>query len=128
MGAQANQPNQTTQVYYDTEKGQYYTIKPQENPNPLATIFGGIGGGLNSRYMNDPANRNYLGQSLTGTASADRFIPKTVAPQYPDMNLLFPALNTGLTQNLQQSLLAPTDNTQSSGAGRFIAPSTSKGK
>ncbi|CAB4126423.1 hypothetical protein UFOVP89_51 [uncultured Caudovirales phage] len=126
MGGQTNQPSQTTQVYYDTEKGQYYTIKPQENPNPLVALFGN--GRLNSHYINDPANRNYLGSTLSGTASADRFTPKTIAPNYPEMNQLFPALNMGLAQNLQNSLLAPTD-TQSSGAGRFLAPSTSsKGK
>ena len=69
--------------------------------------------------------RNYLGSSLGTTA--DRFTPKTIIPQYPEMSLLFPALDIGLAQNLQNSLLAPTDNT-SSGAGRFLAPSTSKGK
>jgi hypothetical protein len=127
MGGQSTQQqNQGTQVYYDPQKGQYYTIKPNENANPLATLFGNTQ--INNRYINDPNNRNYLGQSLTGTENPNRFTPQTVVPNYPDMNQLFPALNAGLAQNLQNSLLAPTDNTQSSGAGRFIAPSTSKGK
>jgi hypothetical protein len=121
MGAQSNKNNNSSQVYYDTEKGQYYTIEPQQS-NGMGNIFPWMMLGNKNN-----GNRNYLGQSLIGTASADRFTPKMITPQYPDMNTLFPALNAGLAQNLQQSLLAPTD-TQSSGAGRFIAPSTSKGK
>jgi len=123
MGAQANQQQTGSQVYYDPQKGQYYTINmPQKEGqlNPISSIFSPL------FNLASDANRNYLGSSLSPTT--DRFTPKTAAPQYPDMNTLFPALNAGLAQNLQQSLLAPTDNAQSSGAGRFIAPSTSKGK
>ena len=119
MGTLANtqQTNAPTQVYYDPEKGQYFSYKQSQSTNPLNTLFG---------LQPKDAERVYYGNSLT--SSADRFTPKYVPAQYPDMNMLFPALNAGLAQNLQQSLLAPTDNTQSSGAGRFIAPSTSKGK
>jgi len=131
MGGQsAQQENQGTQVYYDPQKGQYYTVnRPKSNDsvgntlfgNPLTNAIFGLTGG-----SADMSNRNYLGQSLN--ASADRFTPQTVVPNYPDMNQLFPALNAGLAQNLQQSLLAPTD-IQSSGAGRFLAPSnTLQGK
>ena len=131
MGGQsAQQQNQGTQVYYDPQKGQYYTVnRPQSNDsvgntlfgNPLANAFFGLTGG-----SADMSNRNYLGQSLN--ASADRFTPRNIEPNYPDMAQLFPALDAGLAQNLQQSLLAPTD-IQSSGAARFLAPSTSsKGK
>jgi hypothetical protein len=123
MGGQSAQQQSGSQVYYDPQKGQYYTIQnPNQNQysNPIANIFSGFLGG------ND--QRNYLGQSLTGTENPNRFTPQTVVPNYPDINQLFPALNAGLAQNLQNSLLAPTD-TQSSGAGRFIAPSnTSQGK
>jgi hypothetical protein len=124
MGSQTQQTNSPTQVYYDPEKGQYFTYtQPQQGQdgfNPMTSVLSRIMG------VNPNTERNYLGSSLT--ASADRFTPKTVAPNYPAMSQLFPALDIGLAQNLQQSLLAPTDNTQSSGASRFIAPSTSKGK
>ena len=120
MGGFANiqQENQPTQVYYDPEKQQYFSYKlsPATSSNVINTMFG-----LNTKdqermYLNNP----FIAQ--------DRFAPQTVVPNYPDMNELFPALNAGLAQNLQQSLLAPTD-TQSSGAARFLAPSnTSKGK
>jgi hypothetical protein len=120
MGGFANtqQENQPTQVYYDPEKQQYFSYKPSPatSSNVINTMFG-----LNTKdqermYLNNP----FIAQ--------DRFTPQTVIPNYPDMNELFPALNAGLAQNLQTSLLAPTD-TQSSGAARFLAPSnTSKGK
>jgi len=121
MGGFANtqQENQPTQVYYDPAKQQYFSYKPSPatNSNVINTMFG-----LNTADR----ERNYYGNSLT--SPTDRFTPQTVVPNYPDMNQLFPALNAGLAQNLQQSLLAPTD-TQSSGAGRFLAPSnTSQGK
>ena len=126
MGAQSREQQVGSQVYYDTDKGQYYTIanEKKQQDNPFSIIFG------SSPLFNDfrNSNRTYLGQSLNGVENTNRFTPQTVVPNYPDMNQLFPALNAGLAQNLQQSLLAPTD-TQSSGAGRFIAPSTSsKGK
>jgi hypothetical protein len=118
MGQSAQQTNQPTQVYYDPEKGQYFSYN---QPNsPFGNLFGIMG------MRNTNAERNYFGNSLI--SSADRFTPKNIEPNYPDMNELFPALNANLAQNLQQSLLAPTD-TQSSGAARFLAPSnTSKGK
>ena len=120
MGGFANQQqqNQPTQVYYDPEKQQYFSYKPSPatSSNVINTMFG-----LNTKdqervYLNNP----FIVQ--------DRFTPKYVPATYPEMNMLFPALNAGLAQNLQNSLLAPTD-TESSGAARFLAPSnTSKGK
>jgi len=118
MGSQTQQTNQPTQVYYDPEKGQYFSYKSAET-NPAQSMLNQIMGITPTQermYLNNP----YITQ--------DKFTPKYVPAQYPEMNTLFPALNAGLAQNLQQSLLAPTDNTPSSGAGRFIAPSTSKGK
>ena len=134
MGSQSGQSYEDKQkssaVFYDPQKQQYYTIKSPESRDPMLNIFGNspllnVMGGLTGGNL-DAQYRNYLGQSLIPTS--DRFTPQTVVPNYPDMNQLFPALNAGLAQNLQQSLLAPTD-TQSSGASRFIAPSnTSQGK
>jgi hypothetical protein len=119
MGGFANQEqNAPTQVYYDPAKQQYFSYKPSPatSSNVINTMFGLNTADQERVYLNNP----FIAQ--------DRFTPQTVIPNYPDMNELFPALNAGLAQNLQQSLLAPTD-TQSSGAGRFIAPSnTSKGK
>jgi len=118
MGSQAQEQNAPTQVYYDPAKQQYFSYKSAET-NPAQIMLNQIMGVKPSQdrmYLNNP----FMTQ--------DRFTPQTVVPNYPDMNQLFPVLNTGLAQNLQQSLLAPTD-TQSSGAGRFIAPSnTSQGK
>ena len=126
MGGQTNQQQTGSQVYYDPEKQQYYTMNQPKETNPILSVFGALG---RDNPFATNQDRTYIGQSLNGIVNADRFIPKTIAPNYPEMNQLFPALNAGLSQNLQQSLLAPTDNTQSSGAGRFLAPSTSsKGK
>jgi hypothetical protein len=114
MGASA-QPQQQP-VYYDTEQGQYYTIKPQENTNPFFSLYGNTP--RSSKYLNDPANRNYLGNPLT---SQNRFMPKEIVPQYPEMNMLFPNLNAGLVQGLMSS--AQPDGAMY-GAGRFLAPQT----
>jgi hypothetical protein len=120
MGGFANtqQENQPTQVYYDPAKQQYFSYKPSPatSSNVINTMFGLNTADQERVYLNNP----FIAQ--------DRFTPQTVIPNYPDMNELFPALDIGLAQNLQTSLLAPTD-TQSSGAARFLAPSnTSKGK
>ena len=130
MGSQSAQQQTSSAVFYDPQKGQYYTLQsPQSGDqasnimfrSPILGIMGSLtGGNLGNEY------RNYLGSSLSSTA--DRFTPKYVPTQYPEMNMLFPALNAGLSENILTSLL-PSDNTQSSGAGRFLAPSnTSKGK
>ena len=117
-------------VFYDPQKQQYYTIKSPESRDPMLNILGSspllnVMGGLTGGNL-DAQYRNYLGSSFMPTT--DRFTPRNIEPNYPDINELFPALNANLAQNLQQSLLAPTD-TQSSGAARFLAPSnTSKGK
>ena len=120
MGTLANpqQENQPTQVYYDPAKGQYFSYKQSQSTNPINTLFG---------LQPADAERVYYGSSLN--SAADRFTPTYIPANYPDMNELFPALNAGLVQNLSNSLLAPTDNAQSSGAARFLAPSnTSQGK
>ena len=132
MGAPAQQP-----VYYDTEQGQYYTINNQQkqsgtqtpvdrlNNGALGTLFGmGLGRSL---FPVDKSNRNYLG-SPYDSASPDRFTPKFVPATYPEMNMLFPALNAGLAQGIISS--TQPDGAML-GAGRFLAPQTtsqSKGK
>ena len=129
MGSPAQQP-----VYYDTEQGKYYTINNQQKQGQdgAGTIFGNMFGNMfansgmpnsqNPFYQAQMANRNYLG-SPYGTTNPDRFTTNAQATPYAELTNLFPSLN-----NNTQSLLAPTD-TQSSGAGRFIAPSnTSQGK
>jgi hypothetical protein len=123
MGASAQQQP----VYYDTETSQYYTVKPQQNNNNgyLGALFGsGVFGGIpsssNPFYASQIANRNYLG-SPYGSANPDRFKPKTITPQYPEMNMLFPGLNAALTQGLMSS--TQPDGAMY-GAGRFLAPQT----
>jgi hypothetical protein len=120
MGSQAPQENAGSQVFYDPQKGQYYTVKTNsqnQGGNLLVNMLGGI---------ISPDDRNYFGSSLT--SPNDRFTSQYVEPNYPNMNELFPALDIGLAQNLQNSLLAPTNNTPSSGAGRFLSSSNTQGK
>jgi len=119
-----NPVEQQQSVYYDTEKGQYYTVKPPESNqfNPFGTY-----GRMNPIYLNNPSNRNYLGNPYS-SKNLDRFTTNAQATPYAELTNLFPSLNASLMQNSPTSLLAPTD-TQSSGAGRFLAPSnTSQGE
>jgi hypothetical protein len=130
MGQKAINPdNMKKQVYFDPSSQQYYTVnsdpitwknKDTGQPDDLSPNFipftnmlymlGASGGNQTRNYLNAP------------------MLNQNTQPNYSAITELFPALNSGLAQNLQQSLLAPTD-TQSSGASRFIAPSTSsKGK
>ena len=112
--AQSQQP-----VFYDTEQGQYYTMNNQNLQNPANSMLLTLLGRNNQRnYLNNPYS----------FVNAERFIPKTITPQYPEMNMLFPALNTGLLQSITSST---QPNGAMYGAGRFLAPQTtseSKGK
>lgn len=144
MGAPAQQP-----VYYDTDEGQYYTMNNQRNtvattgdgqvinnpyansPNGVGTIFGNMFGNLASQsgipnrdnpfYADNYANRNYLGNPYNSNSFANRFTPKNIPANYPEMNMLFPALNAGLAQGLMSS--TQPDGAML-GAGRFLAPQT----
>jgi len=109
MGAQAfnNQSTQQQPVYYDTNKSEYYTFN--EPQNPLLSLFGG----------NPNQQRNYLGNPYAN--NANRFTPKNIPAQYPEMNMLFPALNTGLLQGIASS--TQPDGAML-GAGRFLSPRT----
>jgi hypothetical protein len=118
MGGIASQENAGSQVFYDPQRGQYYTVKTNSQ-NQGANIFANMLGGIISQD-----DRNYLGASLM----SDRFTPTYTPVNYPDMNELFPALDIGLAQNLQNSLLTPANNTPSSGAGRFLSSSNTQGK
>ena len=122
MGA----PAQQQPVYYDTETSQYYTVKPQQNNQNgylgafPGAMFGGIPNSQNPFYASQMANRNYLG-SPYGSANPDRFKPKNIPAQYPEMNMLFPGLNTSLLQGIASSV---QPDGAMSGAGRFLAPQT----
>ena len=108
MGA----PAQQQPVYYDTDKSQYYTNGPQYGNNLLIQMLG--------RQMGIP-ERNYLGNPYGSNSFADRFTPKNIPAQYPEMNMLFPALNTGLLQGITSSI---QPDGAMSGAGRFLSPQT----
>jgi len=133
MGAPAQQP-----VYYDTDEGQYYTMKNQQNTvatspasNAAGAIFGNMFGNLASQsgmpnkdnpfYKAQMANRNYLGNPYNSNSFANRFTPKNIPANYPEMNMLFPALNPGLLQGVASSI---QPGGAMSGAGRFLAPQT----
>jgi hypothetical protein len=137
MGAPAQQP-----VYYDTDEGQYYTMNNQRNtvattgdgqvinnpyansPNGVGAIFGnmlGMPNRDNPFYADNYANRNYLGNPYNSNSFANRFTPKNIPANYPEMNMLFPALNAGLAQGIMSST---QPEGAMSGAGRFLAPQT----
>jgi hypothetical protein len=131
MGQKAINPdNMKKQVYFDPSSQQYYTVnsdpitwknKDTGQPDDLSPNFIPF---TNMLYMLGASGGNQTRNYLNNAP----ILNQNTQQNYPDMNQLFPALNAGLAQNLQQSLLAPTD-TQSSGAGRFLAPSnTSQGK
>ena len=113
MGAQASN-NQSTQtpVYYDTETNQYYTNNSLAGMNLLAQMMG--------NNMGIPS-RNYLNNPYPTSTFSDRFTPKNIPAQYPEMNMLFPALNTGLLQGIASS--TQPDGAML-GAGRFLSPRT----
>jgi hypothetical protein len=109
MGAPAQQQQP---VYYDTDKSQYYTNGPLANNNLLVQMLGG--------QMGIP-ERNYLGNPYNSNSFANRFTPKNIPANYPEMNMLFPALNAGLAQGIISS--TQPDGAML-GAGRFLAPQT----
>jgi hypothetical protein len=113
MGAPAQQP-----VYYDTESSQYYTMTPKKSNNGLENL-------ANLISANPQQQRNYLGNPYGSNSFADRFTPKNIPAQYPEMNMLFPALNTGLLQGITSSI---QPDGAMSGAGRFLSPSNTQGK
>jgi hypothetical protein len=126
MGNPAHTPdvNQPSQVFYDPSKGQYFSYKPSPTPlNPFINLINSMGGNVKSIDGNPyTQERNYYGSSLFPENKQP-----AVVPNYSDITNLFPALNSSIAQNLQNSLLTPT-NTQSSGAGRFLSPSNTQGK
>lgn len=73
------------QVYYDAEKGQYYTVGRDSN-NPF-TAFAAFGG-----YGNNTSDRNYIGASLSSPGSnispdyqASSVTPRVYQPTYADV-------------------------------------------
>lgn len=118
------------QVYYDNTTGQYYTAnQPQQSNSPFAQLF--------SQSPELAAmmrgNRNYIGgnplnNNTYNPLQANTMQSNAIAP-YPTTESLFPGLNAGLTQNMQNT----TSSMPSSGAGRFltsglISNNTSKGQ
>jgi hypothetical protein len=132
MGQKAINPDEMNkQVYFNPTSQQYYTMnrdpivwKSKETGQPIDT---------SSNFAVTPLTNLLYAMGLHGGNATKSYINAPILnqntqPNYSSITELFPALNSGLTQNLQQSLLTPTD-TQSSGVGRFLAPSnTSQGK
>lgn len=114
------------QVYYDNTTGQYYTTNQQQNnptSNPLVNFFTGA--------LSPNAGRNYIGGSPlnNGYNPLNTLQNNTSIAPYPTTESLFPGLNAGLTQNMQNTM----PSMPSSGAGRFlntglISNNTSKGQ
>ena len=81
--------NTSGQVYYDADKGQYYTVK--DTGNPILGIMGGLGGAFGN-FGNDTSNRNYIGASLSSPGSnispdykASSITPTVYQPTYADV-------------------------------------------
>ena len=77
------------QVYYDAQKGQYYTLNTPTNP--LMGALGAMGGAFGN-FGNDTSNRNYIGTSLTGMGTnvspdfkAVSVTPRVYEPTYADV-------------------------------------------
>jgi hypothetical protein len=75
------------QVYYDANKGQYYTLNSSSVMNPF-----GILGAFNSLPGRDTENRNYIGASLSSPGSnispdyqASSVTPRVYQPTYADV-------------------------------------------
>ena len=116
MGGQVQQ-NAPTQVYYDPEKQQYFSYKPQTSGNFLVDM---LSGGMNadvSAFNGQPLvkERNYLNNPYT-TSVANRIPQGTVSP-YPSTDALFPSLNAGLVGSLLQGS-QPTGAMY--GAGKYL--------
>ena len=111
------------QVYYDNTTGQYYTTnQPEQSNNIFSQIFGQSP--EFAKLMGN--NRNYIGGN---PMQANTMQPNTIIAPYPTTESLFPGLNAGLTQNMQNT----TSGMPSSGAGRFLSSgllsnNTSKGQ
>ena len=76
------------QVYYDADKGQYYTLK---DSNPILGVLGGLGGAFGN-FGNDTSNRDYIGASLSSPGSnispdyqASSITPTVYQPTYADV-------------------------------------------
>ena len=124
MGAQATSPT-GSQVYYDTDNSQYYTVGNNRtynpnNPGPAPAPQNSLADAMSILFGTNN-QRNYLGNPYGSNSFADRFTPKNIPAQYPEMNMLFPALNTGLLQGIASS--TQPDGAML-GAGRFLSPRT----
>jgi hypothetical protein len=114
QGSQGGVQSNGSQVFYDSETGQYYTQPVQQKrANPMMAMFSQLGGRVNN------GKRNYL----TDFNSPARQESKPY--DYIDINALFPQLMQG-AQGIAPSndgLLGDTQGaaqSASSGAGRFM--------
>ena len=109
MGAPAGQ-NTGSQVYYDPEAQQYYTLNvPQNNvPSGINSIL--------SPFYNIASDSSQYRNYIVTPSNQNRINTSTVSP-YPSTDLLFPALNAGLVSNLLQGS-QPTGAMY--GAGKYL--------
>lgn len=116
MGGQA-QPNAPTQVYYDPEKQQYFSYKPQTSTGNFLVdmVSNNMNGDVSFNGQPLIKERNYLNNPYT-TSVANRTPQGTVSP-YPSTDALFPALNAGLISNLFEGS-QPTGAMY--GAGKYL--------
>jgi hypothetical protein len=110
MGAPATQSNTGSQVYFDPDSQQYYTLNVPPSPgmpsgmySMLSPLFNIASDSSQYRsYLASPTNKN---------------ISNYVAPPNTTISDLFPALNFGLAQNLINSQ-QPTGAMY--GAGKYL--------
>jgi hypothetical protein len=125
MGMGSQNSASAGQVYYDNSTGQYYTLGNNitynpSNPGPAPTPQNSLTDTI-SMFFGKNNQRNYLTNPYNSNSFANRFTPKNIPANYPEMDMLFPALNAGLASGIISS--TQPDGAML-GAGRFIAPQT----
>ena len=85
------------QVYYDAEKGQYYT-RGIDSPNPLGSISMITGGNflphLNRNYIGDPASTSKESQVTNMLARAQNAYNQSLTSNPMNPAVLFPSLGS----------------------------------
>jgi hypothetical protein len=111
MGAPATQSNTGSQVYFDPDKQQYYTL----NVPPSTDMPSGMYSML-SPLFNIASDSSQYRSYLANPTTQNRTPQGTVSP-YPSTDALFPALNAGLLDSLLQGS-QPTGAMY--GAGKYL--------
>ena len=111
MGAPATQSNTGSQVYFDPDKQQYYTLNVPPNPDMPSGMYSML-----SPLFNIASDSSQYRSYLANPTNQNAARTSTVSP-YPSTDALFPALNAGLVGSLLQGS-QPTGAMY--GAGKYL--------